>query len=296
MSFTGSVALCCFDDYSNFMYQLEQALLSIGVNAKGFKLVNHPFGYPNQCELIHPDLMNDAIKDFDIVIACHSFISPLIHSKVIPYHTGTAFRQNPDYYNELFKESPFSLIALPEFNLTAKNPKYLVGCVDTDSIKPTKQINEVLTFGHFPPNHLVKGTSTINKVLNETGVNYISDSNLVSYSENLKRLDSCDIIIELFADGQGGKPYGSFGMTALEAAALGKIVITQNNSGQELYNDTYGFCPLNFVKDENKLISTIKTLDNYQGEYIKGQQDQTREWVVKNHSYKATAEKLISYL
>jgi hypothetical protein len=102
--------------------------------------------------------------------------------------------------------------------------------------------------------------------------------------------------VELLASEQGGKPYGSFGISALEAAALGKIVITQAITDNGLYNDTYGINMMNMVINEDGLRKTLSGLLNYKGEYIIGQQNLTRDMVKQHHSHLATGNKLKEYL
>jgi hypothetical protein len=112
------------------------------------------------------------------------------------------------------------------------------------------------------------------------------------YHLHIERLKNIDVCIELMAKEQGGKPYGSFGLTALEAAALGKIVITQSLNDNGLYQDAYDIPLLNFIKNSEDLKKICLNLDNYTDSHIRGQQQLTRDWVVKNHSFKATGERL----
>lgn len=286
-------------DWANFSYQFSESLKSVGIDSHSYCLAPHAFAYPKQSTVVGIDDLKGLTLDADFVVVHHSCaeLLPYIHHrKLIHYAAGTKYRQEYQHLNEAFKDAT-TFIALPEFQKLTDNFHYVVGAIDTDALNvPLKITEKAPVFGHFPSNPGVKGTYEITSTLAEMGVRYVSSSDRVGYQEQLKRLQECDVYVELLADTQGGKPYGSFGMTALEAAALGKIVITQSNNDDGLYNQTYGFCGLNFAKDKQKLKQHIQVLSNYQGDYLLGQMRVTRDWVVNNHSYKATGERVLKIL
>jgi hypothetical protein len=285
------------NDWANFAYQFSQSLKAVGVESYSYCLASHPFGYSEQSEVVDISQLRELTKDADFIVVHHSCNELLPHispRKIIHYAAGTKYRQDHQRLNEAFKGAT-TFIALPEFQDLVEG-HYVVGAIDTDKICPSVRTNTTPLFGHFPSNPSVKGTNTILKVLNEAGVQYRYSGDKVDHQTQLDRMSACDVYVELLAPEQGGKPYGSFGMTALEAAALGKIVITQNNSDKGLYGETYGFNGLNFAKDEQTLKKHIQTLNNYQGDYLLGQQKVTRDWVVNNHSFKATGERVVKIL
>lgn len=294
------IGLLCSDDYANFQYDIYRSLQEARCDVIANKLTRHIFGYDNQCSVITPNMIQDAYKDCDVIILIHScwqLLEYLPNKLVIPYHTGTPYRQGYDLINTKFK-SPFTLIALPEFQTLAPNPKYLVGAVEID--KPIKPLGDKLVVGHFPSNPSVKGTEDIVRIVRDlqrsNDFEFILSIDRVSHDENLDRMNQCDIYIELLAPQQGGKPYGSFGISALEAAAMGKIVITQALTDNGIYNSTYGVNMMNMVSGEQGLRKTLTGLLNYKGDYILGQQQLTRDMMKQHHSYLATGNKLKSYL
>lgn len=294
------IGLLTSDDFANFQYDIYKSLQSIGVDVIAYKLARHIFGYENQCEVITPNQINALYKDCDVVIIIHSvwqLTEYLDNQLIIPFHTGTPYRSNPQFINQKFT-APITLIALPEFQYLAPNPKYLVGAIEID--KPVKDLGERLVIGHFPSNPSVKGTDDIIRIVGDLKRTYdfdfIYSTDRVSHEENLDRMNQCDIYVELLASEQGGKPYGSFGVSSLEAAALGKIVVTQSITDNGLYNDTYGVNMMNMVINEAGLRKTLSGLLNYKGDYIIGQQNLTKDMVKQHHSYKATGLKLKSYL
>lgn len=284
-------------DYANFQYNMVQALRSVGMDCDGFKLQLHRFGYDNQCQVITANKINDVARNYDVIIACHSFEVTIPGKIVIPFHTGTKYRMEHERLNKYFN-APFALIALPEFQTLCPNFKYLVGTVNVS--RPKKEIGEKLIVSHYPSSSEVKGTKRILKCIDELqkvhDFEFRYSEHPCDYQSQLDRLNECDIYVEMLNESQNGKPYGSFGITALEAAALGKIVVTQNVNDNGLYNLTYGVNMLNTVKNEEGLIKTLDGLLNYKGDYIKGQQVLTKDWFELHHSWEATGNKLKSYL
>lgn len=290
----------CYDDHANFMHDNANALRSVGVDCLDVKMVKHPFSYPSQATVVNEEQLIKAIAENDLIQIFHSEDFALKYCKgkrVIVYHTGTRYRQRPGLFNDLF--NPIverSIIALPELmGKGAKNEVYLVGAIDTERITPIKTAKgERVIVGHFPSNQVVKGTETINKIVNELkreyDFEYIHSTEILQYKEQLSRLQQCDVYIELLAPMQGNKPYGSFGITALEAACMGKVVLTQNIL-EGIYAGAYEtLTPFVKYHDESefkRMLSMILKREN-----LEPLKQITREWVVQNHSYQATGNKL----
>lgn len=295
-----NVGLLCSSDWAAFGMGIYKSLQAAEVNVIGYSLTRHIFSYSEQLPVITPNLIKETYKDCDVVILIHSdweLIEYLDNQLIINYATGTKYRQGYHSINQKFV-APITLIALPEFQYLAPNPKYLVGAVEID--KPVKDLGSKLVIGHFPSNPSVKGTDDIIRIVGDLKRTYdfdfIYSTDRVSHEENLNRMNQCDIYVELLASEQGGKPYGSFGVSSLEAAALGKIVVTQSITDNGLYNDTYGVNMMNMVINEAGLRKTLSGLLNYKGEYIIGQMNLTKDMVKQHHSYKSTGLKLKSYL
>lgn len=295
------VGLLSSQDWANLQWGLTKALRAVGVEPVSYKLGRHLFGYEEQCEVITVPNIREEFKDCDVVLVCHSDFELLEYlpenAIKINVATGTKFRQGFEHINKAFEKAPFELIDSSEFQKHCKNPKYIIKPFETNLSKP---IGDRIVVGHFPSNPSVKGTEDINRIIWQLKDSYdfefVISNERVSHEENLQRINSCDIYVELLAPTQGGKPYGSFGVTAIEAAAMGKIVITQSIEDNGLYGSTYGPCMLNFVRDEQGLKKTLGELLQYKGSHIKGQGETTREWAIRNHSYEATGKLLMKYL
>lgn len=296
---------CCQSDWANFSYDNCQALKSVGVDCEAVTENPHRFGYENETVLTTNQIY-EKIKKADLVQVMHSDLKMLNLCKlagkkrVIVYHAGTYFRKQSKMLNEAF--NPFverSIIALGEFaGMGAKNETYLVGAVNTDKLRPGgKSIEPPYTLAHFPSEPTIKGTRVIERVVRNIyktrgDFNFKLSERIIPFRENLKRISECDIYVELFAPFQDGFNYGSWGITALEAAALGKVVVTCHIT-EDVYHKTYGRTTPFFVSNtEGHLHSKIDELLSFPPDKITKLQSETRRWVVENHSYKATGERL----
>jgi len=289
------------DDYSNFAYDNAMALRSVGVDANSYVIIPHQFNYLRTSEQISLSNVMQKMVEADYVQIFHSdsealnvFINSKSKAKLIVYHAGSRYRRAPEKYNHLFNGFVHkSVIALPEFaGLGCKNEQYLVGAIDTDRIYRTpSHPQHPFDFRHYPSNAHVKGTTDIIKMVMEVKQNnkfhFRYGLNRVESPQQYERMRECDIYIELFAPMNEGKPYGSFGITALEAASMGKIVVTQNLNSDVYFNE-YGFCRLFTPVTVSDFKEVIELLANSTPKEISNLQDETREWVVKNHGYKAS--------
>lgn len=287
------VVSVCSDDWANFQYQFSESLRAVGVDSYSYCLNNHVFEYPKQSTKVNASDLYKLTEDADFVVIHHSCLEllPYVHhNNLIHYAAGTKYRQGHEQLNKILEPK---LIALPEFKEHATNAHYVVGAVDTDYLQPNFNLFcEGARFAHYPSNPDVKGTSKILDLMRELNIPVNHSLGRVSYSEQIERMKDCSVYIELLSPTQGGRKYGSFGMTCLEAAALGKVVVTQNLTGDQLYKDTYGeFVPL-AVDNDLHFKRMVISIMAHQNNLIEAQKD-SREWVVNNHSYKATGERLV---
>jgi glycosyltransferase involved in cell wall biosynthesis len=202
-------------------------------------------------------------------------------------------------------------------NLGAKNEVLIYYPVDTDFIQPhfARSHPTKLTIGHFPSNPFAKGTKQIIEVIQmlqrdvtvKDRFEYIGTHSLdmsdrgckvdyIDWLDNLELMRRCDVIIETMNLEIDGKPFGEWGNTALEAAALGKIVVT-NTLSQELYRKEYGDLGLWIANNKLDLESQLRTiigLDDAHPFSSMLVQDKMnmRAWVEKYHSIPATGKRL----
>jgi len=291
------------NDWANYSYSNMVALRSVGIEADGLKVHPHGFGYENQHPLASRAEIAEQLNKYDIVQIFNSDISmlPMVRSfkgKVLVYHTGTGYREKPKELNAYFNPIIWkTCIAHGEFaNKGAKNEVYIDRAVDTDIIKPVyNNLTKPYKFLHCPSSAEVKGTKAIQRMMDACGANFKSDVSILSHPESLERMKDCDIYVELFSPEVNGKKYGHFGVTAIEAAAMCKVVVTQNLS-VDVYDKYYGGSPLILAKDEKDFKDKIKWLMSLEPLELRELQHAHRKWAVEKHSFKAMGEKLIRIL
>jgi len=277
------------DDYANMSHENANALRSVGIHCDDVAINNHPFGYKTQSRIIRFDEITELAKHFDVVQIFHSderiFKQVYSHPKVVVYHTGTRYRQNPDYYNKLFK-GRIQLTDQTEF-VCLGDMRYIAP--HSTLISQPKRYDGKLIIGHYPSNADVKGTDKILTMLEP----FFNDFdirigiNKVPHEEQLKRMAECHVYIELFAQQQQGKQYGCHGVTAFEAAALGCLVVTQNLY-PEVYAKEYGANYFHLANDEESFIRTFEELKNVDRKLLL-----TPSGFYINHNIESTGYKIL---
>ena len=91
----------------------------------------------------------------------------------------------------------------------------------------------------------------------------------------------------------GFKTTGVWGMTALEAASLGKVVVT-NFLGRDKYKSEYGKCYLQTANSEEEMENILINLLSKQKNELMNLKIKTRNWVESNHSFESVGLKLRS--
>jgi hypothetical protein len=316
------------DDWANSGWRYFKCIQSLGIDILALKGSFHRMAYPEQIP-IHPCMMNKSTSEYPLNIpelgayakdakVIHYIASKVIlpgiylmEKKVVMQHGGSIYRTNHEKINDFCNNfASASIIQCPDLlGLGAKNEHWIYYPVDTDFIQPDFTTKDKLIVGHFPSNPEIKGTSTIVKIIEKLEKSPLSKrfeyignrhtdwskefikEELVLWTDNLRRLAKCDIIIETCNDNIEGNVYGEWGNTAIEAAALGKIVIT-NSLAQDLYKKEYGGCALqiaNTPKELEETLTKILSLSNAEIELLKAK---SRHWVEDKHSIPATAQKL----
>jgi len=293
-----------YDDYANFAHENANALRSIGIDCLDLKRIAHPFSYGSESLVATTERIKSSIIKSDIIQLFHSDHTWLdfaynLGKRIIVYHTGTGYRQASENCNTIFNDKVERCFTDQcEFiGLGMKNETYIATAVNAEKFKPGnwETVNPYL-IAHFPSDQTVKGTAQIVKMLQKIETaNFIINTDRVNHKAQIERMQGCDIYVELFAPTQRGKNYGCFGVTAFEAAALGKIVFT-NNIGQKAYSDAYGDCALIIANTEDDFINKMKWVLSLNEKDVVNLQEQSREWIVKKHSYQATGNRLKTLL
>lgn len=290
----------CSIDWANYSYDNAMALRSIGIDANGYVINKHQFDYPQTSVKATPQEMETHLKDADFVQIMHSckrtldiFLRSNSKAKLIVHHAGSVYRRNPQEMNLIFNPHIHkSVLALPEFwELGAKNPVYSVGAVAVDKFcQIKKEVKKPYIVCHFPSSEMKKGTAEIVKMMKKISCIFKYDSLQLSAQQHIARLADCDIYIELFKPFLEDKPYGSFGIQALESAAMGQVVVTQNLH-PKVYENHYGDCGLVLVKNKDDFIYKMDFLTNMSEKEFIFLKEKTRQWVFEKHSYTATGKR-----
>ena len=315
------VLVLTFYDFANTGWRFSKLIESLGYEVKMFKGHPHEYNYPIQAEIFKPLSKCKRLSNYPFIYHCpelapwveearvihftsSTFISTgvdLSNKKIVINHGGSTFRQNPARVNHALSklQIDYSIIQCPDLlGLGAQNEVLIYYPVQTDWLLPDfEKKGEKIVFGHFPSNPDNKGTSTIIKTLRKLGdgFEYIGVDNAVreitNWTDHLDNIRKCDVIIETICPRQKGKRFGEFGNTAFEAAALGKIVIT-NTWNRELYEREYGDLALHIANDGDQLEARIREILEMNDDDLLSAKKKHRDWVVRNHSMEATAERL----
>jgi hypothetical protein len=275
-------------------------LKAAGVDVDGCKIYPHSFGYTEQLPIVTKDEMKHKIFNggYDVIQIFNS--DPLVpilmqgyKGKVVIHHTGTRYRENPSELNRIFNPIVWKTIHCHSefFGLGAINENLVTVTIDVDKFTPNYDTNKEFVFAHYPSNPEVKGTKTIKRIADLTGINFKYSAQRVNHEDNIARMHDCDVYIELHNPTINGKKYGHFGNTALEAAAMGKVVITQNLT-PEIYEREYGECPMFLARDEMHLAYILNHINSLSVDEMVELKKEHRKWVQEKHSFKAQGERL----
>lgn len=232
--------------------------------------------------------------------------APLKDKYVIAQTSGSTLRNEPKKVSQFF--NPIINKTIAQFptlmNLGMKNEVLIYYPVDTDFILPEykRRDPQKLVVGHFPSTPESKGTDIILPVVEELErqgkITYVGvreakkrDMKARDWLDQLDLYRQCDIIIETIKPELNGSPFGEWGNTALEAAAMGKIVIT-NSLNVDLYHREYGDLALRIANDQHTLSDHLESLITMSDDDLLREKIQIRGWVERNHSMEATSHRL----
>lgn len=292
-------------DWANLGYSYHKALKAVGVDSVMVKLNRHHFAYPEQGTIRNIKQIISLAQQAKIIQYIHSeyiSIGPLKGKRVFVIHGGSKYRQNSNKINKIFNPMVEKTIIQTAdlLDLGAKNEVWVLPPIDTITIKPifNRQSNKII-IGHYPSDAGVKGSDVINKIIKKINndeqfknrIQYNYSDKSVNWNENIKRMSTCDIYVEALSLKQNGKKYGEWGITCLEAAALGKIIITHSQNSDR-YRKEYGECPLNIANSPEELETTLKNLIMLKDDDILEKKKQIRHWVETLHNYRAIGKRL----
>jgi hypothetical protein len=287
-------------DYANLGFNLSKALKRVGVNSDSYALSNHPFGYEEQSIRLTIQQMMERCKDADCVFIMHSAHKLLDctwkHNRIFAVHTGTPYRQEPEKMNGIFNSVCERIFtdSCEFMTLGGKLVTYVATSIDKTKYHLHHNTGAI-KFAHYPSNPEVKATAKIREMMAQIPVSFDCDTSIVNHEQNLRRMSQCDCYIEMFATEQKGKVYGNAGVTAWEAAAMGKVVIT-NFLHQEVYINAYGIMPFQVANTELEFDLKVRNIAALGRSDLKDLSEYLRSIIVERHSMEATGKYLLQYL
>jgi glycosyltransferase involved in cell wall biosynthesis len=295
-------------DWAGAGYLLIQSLQSVGVDAKLYVSGSNKYKHPRVS--LNIDEARRFARTCNIIQYMHSekveLNIDLSDKKIVVFHGGGKFRNNPENICRIFNPIvDCSIIQTYDlFGLGCKNEKWLLPPIDTKGIRPVYQTEgKNIIVGHYPSSPRGKGSDNVNrlikKIRNKVPVfDYRYSYNKVPWQKQIKRMSSVDIYVERMSLKQHGKQNknkwfktGGWGITALEAASLGKIVVT-NFLDHDQYKKEYGKCSLQIANSENDMEKLlIKLLSIPKKDLLKLKQ-KTRKWAETYHSFEVVGLRL----
>jgi hypothetical protein len=305
-----------YDDYANLAQDHTRAMVSVGLDASSIKLKAHAFAYTDQARVVSIEQMGKEIMEADVVIIYHSslHILGIVQNFVdkstktvnsIAFHSGTTYRENPESIRQTFDKAGVKLHLTDQteflLNPIGEDLIYVAAAIDVQRVRAQglfPQIGSTRVIAHYPSKSEVKGTEKIQELIAKHGkaFNFMCSTERVPHCEQIRRMSYCDIYLELFKNELEGKAYGCYGVTAFEAAALGRIVITQNIN-EKAYLDAYRVrSPFLICNTEEALENTLRELSQYTVRELQRLQEETYQWILSCHSLQATGKRFSTIL
>ena len=298
------------DDWANVGWLFQEALKRADVDALAVKLREHPFNYAEQAQVVSEARMRELAKDAKAILFMHSQRAvldlDLSNKFVAVFHGGSAYRRNAQELNKIFNPIVDATIVQTGdlLDLGAERQYWIIPPVDTSRLITchawTTTLDPVIV-AHYPRHPQSKNSEVIDRVVNklvfDTNIfckwEYRTDKTVIPWSENMDRMARCDIYIEShkLVDDFGNRVC-EWGVTTLEAAALGDIVVTVFGS-KDRYEKEYGECPLVVANSEEELEERLRwLLSPGYTKRIRRIQRETKEWVSWYHSFEAVGVRL----
>jgi len=300
------VLLVATNDWSNVGSTYAEALRSVGVDATMVASSKHRFRYPNQALIRQNNIpqVEKLMQDADIIQIMHSLTPGWVRNvsgkKIVVFHGGSKYRCNIDTKNKEFNSVvEMSIIQTPDLlGKGAKNERWVMAPVDTNKLLPVYDVGsgDNIVIGHYPSSVITKGSDKVFKIVNDLknkykNIDYRFSPDPTDWKIYIKKLAACDIYIErmMIPKEDGIKPVCS--ITALEAAALGKVVIT-NFDYVDLYEKEYGDYDLSIANSEEEMEQVLDRFLSMTKKQLLEHKIKCRKWAEKFHSYKSIGNRL----
>jgi hypothetical protein len=241
-------------------------------------------------------------------IFCNPSDADISKKFVVAQHGGMTYRGNTKTLNDLYNPIvSHTIIQNPDLlGLGAKNEQWILYPVDTDMILPVYHNRPFLVIGHSPTQSETKGSLKIMQALynfsketrykgqwcynGTTDKEGKLESNAPWYS-HLDKVAECDVYIEACQMTYNGLKYGAWGNAAIEAAAMGKIVITHSLYEDEYANE-YGEHPMFICNSGPEIEVALDKILSMDLTETRKLQHAHRTWAVQKHGMRVTAKRI----
>ena len=313
------VVFLSIGDYASVGAVFAKCLNKVGVTAYSFSKKSTSY-YPSCHSIVYKNMkeVEKAVKRADVVVWMHSQKVPIKSSlkgkKEVVFHGGTIYRRFFHKLNRRFKHVHVSLIQTAELlGLGAKKEVWMLPAAYIADVEPNYSMGSKIVVGHFPSapkakdkrivglsggtgmDLTLKGSYIINRIMKKRykdKVKYKFSRKRVKWIENLERMNRCDIYIESLNSASVSDNKHDWSVAALEAAALGDVVVTNFKFGEKRYKREYGDCPLQVVNTERQFIQTMDRLLSMSREDLLALKHRTRDWAMSTHGLKAVGLRL----
>lgn len=283
-------------DGANLGHAFAESLRSVGVPAQALSKYPGSHQYPKQATKMNHSRLIKGIRNAKVIVWMHSKYQKLPDvdlegKKFAVFHGGSHYRNHPENVNSVFNPIvDLSLVQTRTLSgLGAKNEFWLPPPVNTEDIKSEFYVRRPFVVAHYP-SQANKGTAEINSVIGELKKEheffYSHSRSVLPWAENMVRMTMCDIYVEQFRC-----PARDWGVQALEAAALGKIVVA-NCSGIKEYEREFGDCFLHVANTKGELKKVLEGLLEMSESDLLKMQMETRRRMEEHHSYRAIGARL----
>ncbi len=301
------VLLVGIRDWSYVGYTFSLCLRSVGIEAD--MLVNQPYDYRPGCGIPFNNIAQ--VKKYAEKADIIQFMQgqwvdtgvDLSKKRVFVFYGGSNYRFDPvgvsSVFNPIVEKSMVQSGDL--FGLGCKNEVWIQPAVDLDMLRPVyDRHSDKIVVAHFPSSN-AKGTDNINlavkQALSDCGnrLEFITSTKKVGWMEHLARVSKCDVYIEQVALTQKFKgktlKIGNCGVSAFEAAAMGKIVIA-NFLSSDQYKKEYGPHAVCVANSSSEIVDRLTEISMLSDDELLERKKASRNWVEQFHSFQAVGTRL----
>jgi hypothetical protein len=296
------VLFVAIDDWANVGALCAKACRSVGLKSKAVARRIHEFHYPTKPELWRSveDLQALCDQSRAIVFMHSTFISAVRLNRetqrVAVFHGGSAYRRRPwKIAQALFDKVDLSFVQDGTlFGFGGKNETLLIPPVDDEYFvprySPLHTLANRIVVGNYPRatghGYVMKGARVVVNAVRPHVLNgsciFKQSTTVVPWIQQLSRVNEVDVYVEKM-----GLEVREWGLAALEAAALGKVVVT-NCEHPEEYEKVYGKTPFIIANSPDELRERVGEIVALPPAKIRKLQEETRTWVIRNHGMEAT--------